>query len=934
MKVKVTFNYLFLLVLAAACLASGCKPQLANAFLVMLAILWGESFSQQETFTEIIKSWLIAWLSLVLFYFVYYCAHIGQFAVQSSLAALFPVLTTTAPLLTSLLLGQLVAPSFKNWLAKTGSRTSAFWLTAASLAFFCLTCNKQTAVSFVLPFLWGLWLKQSGQKRYWLVLPGVMSIALLACLRTLPLDVSALTQANSPLLLLATLACATVLLPSTAALTDQQVECTLPALAIGAAPLTNQLWPRLLKTPGLGPKRIVVLCAGFALVTMLLAFLALRILAHKQWADWQTTSVSTLTVNFAKSARLFWQKHAPLILLWASAIIVSGLALLAMTPGGQVDLFAGDLTSIYPILWQTKRFVPLLSAAFIMALFAIFYFITTRFWVATGLAFFAAIALTVADRIKLSLRGEPVFPVELKEAINIKSLLSFVTPLQRVLIALLVLVLIALIVWLEIKKPVHAQRWPQRLIWAITAGLFLTTPLFVNERQGPKIIGCLYAGFGNDPQAHFANQKLLTQLHGPILAFADNVKVPAMDEPAGYSKQQVQQATKQAQAWAQQINKSRRNDIARQTVVMNLSESFVDPRRFPGVSFGSTDPIPFIRQLSHNTTSGWMLSAGYGGGTANMEYESLTGAAMGNFLAGTLPYTQVVTHHTSYPNIGSDFAYAAAIHPFIGTYYSRQTVYRIFGFKKFAYLGSPDKIRWQKKLGKSPYLSDETGYQNTLAQIKARKGGQFINYISMQNHMPYNNWYPHNEFKKAVSGQGLSPEEKTSLATFAKGTSYTDQAVKQFIQQIDGLNKPVTLVFYGDHYPAILPQSAVTKHPLRLHETNYFIYSNRYARAHGAKVLHGYNYVNTSSFIPLLLAQTNSKVTPYEAVLTKVAQELPAETIAYDNRPGSWLVSQKGQRVKHLTKREQKLLATYRLIQYDQTVGRDYGRQQGLYQQK
>lgn len=341
--------------------------------------------------------------------------------------------------------------------------------------------------------------------------------------------------------------------------------------------------------------------------------------------------------------------------------------------------------------------------------------------------------------------------------------------------------------------------------------------------------------------------------------------------------------------------------------------------------------MPFIRQLAKHTTSGWMLSAGYGGGTANMEYESLTGAAMGNFLAGTLPYTQVVTHHTSYPNIGSDFAYAYAIHPFIGTYYSRQTVYRIFGFKKFAYLGSPYKIRWQKKLGSSTYLSDETGYQNTLAPIKAHQGGQFINYISMQNHMPYNNWYPHNEFKNAVSGPGLSQEEKTSLATFAKGTSYTDQAVKQFIHQIDRLNKPVTLVFYGDHYPAILPQSAVAKHPLRLHETNYFIYSNRYAREHGAKFLHGYNYVNTSSFIPLLLAQTNSKVTPYEAMLTTVAQELPAETIAYDSRPGCWFVSQQGQRVKQLTKRQQKLLTTYRLIQYDQTVGRDYGHEQGLY---
>ena len=63
---------------------------------------------------------------------------------------------------------------------------------------------------------------------------------------------------------------------------------------------------------------------------------------------------------------------------------------------------------------------------------------------------------------------------------------------------------------------------------------------------------------------------------------------------------------------------------------MVLSETFSDPTRIPGVSFAE-DPIPNIRQIKDETTSGLMLSPGYGGGTANIEYQALTGLSMANY---------------------------------------------------------------------------------------------------------------------------------------------------------------------------------------------------------------------------------------------------------------------------------------------------------------
>ena len=60
------------------------------------------------------------------------------------------------------------------------------------------------------------------------------------------------------------------------------------------------------------------------------------------------------------------------------------------------------------------------------------------------------------------------------------------------------------------------------------------------------------------------------------------------------------------------------NNLTDSTVIMILSETFSDPTRVPGIEL-TEDPMPDIRSIKETTTSGLMLSPGYGGGTANIE---------------------------------------------------------------------------------------------------------------------------------------------------------------------------------------------------------------------------------------------------------------------------------------------------------------------------
>ncbi|MFD1466115.1 sulfatase-like hydrolase/transferase [Lapidilactobacillus mulanensis] len=287
--------------------------------------------------------------------------------------------------------------------------------------------------------------------------------------------------------------------------------------------------------------------------------------------------------------------------------------------------------------------------------------------------------------------------------------------------------------------------------------------------------------------------------------------------------------------------------------------------------------------------------------------------------------------------INGQFNYSSAIHPYYGFYYSRPAVYKKMGFNAFHYLGSHYKITNQTKIGNNPYLSDKTAYKNTLNQINKQNGGQFINLITMQNHMPYNNYYSNNEYTgKIKSGVMNTETELNAFSTYTKGVSYTDQAVKSFITSIDKINKPISVVFYGDHYPAIISTSYLSQYGLKMHETNFFIYSNKYSREHlHTKRLNSVKIAGTNDFTSLILKQTNSKVSPYAALLTAVQEKLPVitqqsiinNTAAGDTTEENYeFITQQQKTLKYnsLTKNQKNLLHDLQLVQYDLTKGNHY----------
>lgn len=168
------------------------------------------------------------------------------------------------------------------------------------------------------------------------------------------------------------------------------------------------------------------------------------------------------------------------------------------------------------------------------------------------------------------------------------------------------------------------------------------------------------------------------------------------------------------------------------------------------------------------------------------------------------------------------------------------------------------------------------------------------------------------------------------MKTYLQGLNYTDQATQKFIEEIDKIEKPITIVWYGDHLPGIYKEQDLAKYPLLYRETDYFVYNNKYAQQQ--RKLPNYSLVSPYMFSSLALEQANIKVTPFYALLTAVTNNLPATTI--DPNSGSQNV-QNGKKVfasdqnktteeKDLTKEQKELLHDYELIQYDLVAGKQY----------
>ena len=603
-------------------------------------------------------------------------------------------------------------------------------------------------------------------------------------------------------------------------------------------------------------------------------------------------------------------------------------------------------------MFTSANFVAALNLILWGVLYVILLMLTNRFWVATPIFLAVTFIVAVIEHFKVSIRYEAILPSDLNflkaDAGNLMSFMPSGAQWTILIAVAAFAAFVALFVFLNRLDARHGRLFrgsdkQSRSVNAIARLLLILLPglFFTLYSMQVSTVGSWAKGFatvmGDKPSMW--DSVYDAQRNGPLVAFTRQLNPKVMVKPDDYSEETMKQVAARYEKAAKKINAKRSANMTDSTVIYVLSESFSDPSRVPGLKVNK-DSIPNIRKIKQNTTSGLMLSSGYGGGTANLEYMGLSGLSMANFDSSlTSPYQQLVPSEHWTPTINQMWGAAKnsiGLHPYESSMYSRATNYKKFGFSHFYTLTGPDVISHQDKIDDSPYVSDEATYQSTLEEVRKTKSNQFLQVITMQNHMPYHDWYKHNDFKaSSTTGKPLKDDEKESIETYQKGASLTDGATAGFLSELDKLDKPVTVVFYGDHLPGIYSSaSADDDNSLSLHQTDYFIWSNKASGTQGNKIDNA-EYSSPNFFVAQAAEHMDAKVSPYLAFLTEMHSKISAMEPPVVNNIQGWDRIPEGQNIYLNSKGEpmaeddfdaetKQLLADYRLIQYDITTGKNY----------
>lgn len=323
-------------------------------------------------------------------------------------------------------------------------------------------------------------------------------------------------------------------------------------------------------------------------------------------------------------------------------------------------------------------------------------------------------------------------------------------------------------------------------------------------------------------------------------------------------------------------------------IVVVMNESFSDLTSYLEGYETSTDPMPFVRSLmqQENVISGTCaVSSDMGTGTANSEFEFLTGNSMAYF-RGNTPYVQFIDTET--PSLASELAgrgyRTQAMHAYERAGYNRVKVYDRFGFQQYKGIEDFD-VDIDVARG---YPTDETNYRQLIKDFEENRGGtpQFLFNITMQNH----GGYYASDYEWPVRVHEVAPAESydDSVIAYESSVRMADDALRQLISYLETVDEPTVLLFFGDHEPRLSSEfysswftdenSLDLETTAQLHKTPFFIWGNydlnTDAAAKGSTV--SLNYLST-----VLFQAAGIKLSPYQEYLADLRMEHPVITARY-----------------------------------------------------
>lgn len=307
---------------------------------------------------------------------------------------------------------------------------------------------------------------------------------------------------------------------------------------------------------------------------------------------------------------------------------------------------------------------------------------------------------------------------------------------------------------------------------------------------------------------------------GFVYCFARGLIDSGIEKPKEYSVEDVKSALAL-------IEEPKIEEKEHPNVIILQLESFFDVDYFKNYTF-SEDPTPTFTELKKTCPGGLLTVPSIGGGTANTEFEVLTGISLDIFGIGEYPYQTVLkeTPCESMARTLHDKGYiSTAIHNHTAIFYKRHLAYASLGFDKFVPVEFMNTVK--NPLG---WSKDDVLIGEIAETLEASPERDFIFTVTVQGHGKY----PEEEeleYDKIITADGFDLTDSSQIG-FKIGLEYyvnqlrqTDDVVKNLIEYLKNYPEPVAVVLYGDHLPAF----NITDDDLDeigIYQTEYCIWTN------------------------------------------------------------------------------------------------------------
>jgi phosphoglycerol transferase MdoB-like AlkP superfamily enzyme len=472
-----------------------------------------------------------------------------------------------------------------------------------------------------------------------------------------------------------------------------------------------------------------------------------------------------------------------LLLVVASAVVTAVCLLLQPNSASEVISCIRQSHLVFVL-----NFLPV----FMLALLA--YFLAGNVFFSTAATAALAILLSMINRYKMIYRDDPFVPMDVFQGAEALSII-FKTRMEVRYGSLGLLALVILSV-AAIGCIVRSRRLPYLLRLVGIAGCVVAS---VGLNKYIYASSTIYTELPSRGQIYYVPGQF--NCKGFIYCFLHQFNRYSVEVPAHYSASYAAGLSDRYRVTSSEARE-------KPHIIMVMNEAFSDLSAQSSLLFGpEQNPLANFQRIERRGVGGHLVVPDFGGGTANTEYDVLTGGMTVDLSrVNTSAFRLVRRSIKTLPRFLRQQGYHTLfVHPGDDWFYNRKNVYRHFGMQQIIF---SEAFRRPQDF-KGPMVSDQAlmkRVQDLYLSDLARRPGTPLFYfvVSIQNHGPYvQGMYGSEPVEKVTARVPLSQKTSEMLSNYMVGVRDADSSLGAFADFLEGRPEPVVLVFFGDHLPML-----------------------------------------------------------------------------------------------------------------------------------